>query len=148
MHATQLFLTGQVYLMLMPSVPHAWGTLDRKSSLFKLIVNFFLKDVIFIFWHNIVYIELLYCVTNFELVWTWNKVAVVENAKKCRLYPAFPYLHFSLKIFALNISQTRANLKKRSAHSGSATSIYPKIDLTIRAKIFLLTSVISVNVRL
>jgi len=70
MHATQLFLTGQVYLMLMPSVPHAWGTLDRKSSLFKLIVNFFLKDVIFIFWHNIVYIELLYCVTNFELVWT------------------------------------------------------------------------------
>jgi len=40
---------------------------------------------------HIVYIELLYCVINFELVWTWNKVAVVENAKKCRLYPTFPY---------------------------------------------------------
>ena len=44
------------------------------------------------FWHDIVYIEFLYCVTNFELIWTWNKVAVVENAKKCRLYPTFPYL--------------------------------------------------------
>jgi len=25
MHATQLFLTSQVYPMLMSSVPHAWG---------------------------------------------------------------------------------------------------------------------------
>jgi len=48
--------------------------------------------------------------------------------------------NFSLKIFAL-ISKTRANLKKISAYSGSATSIYPKIYLTRRAKIFLLTSV-------
>jgi len=63
-------LTGQVYPMLMSSVPHAWGTLDKKSTLFKLIVNFFLKGVAFMFWHDIVYIELLYCVTNFELVWT------------------------------------------------------------------------------
>ena len=70
MHATQLFLTGQVYSMLMSSVPHAWGTLDRKSTLFKLIVNFFLKGVVFIFWHDIVCIELIYCVTNFELEWT------------------------------------------------------------------------------
>ena len=44
------------------------------------------------FWHDIVYIELLYYVTNFELVLTWNKVAMVENAKKCWLYPTFPYL--------------------------------------------------------
>jgi len=51
-------------------VPQAWGTLDRKSTFFKLIVNFFLKGVVFMFWHAIVYIELLYCVTNFELVWT------------------------------------------------------------------------------
>ena len=65
---------------------------DRKSTLFNLIVNFFLKGVVFMFWHDIVYIELIYCVTNCELVWTWNKVAVVENAKKCRLYPTFPYL--------------------------------------------------------
>jgi len=66
-------LTGQVYPMLISSVPHAWGTLDRKSrksTLFKLIVKFFLKGVVFIFWHDIVYIELLYRVTNFELVWT------------------------------------------------------------------------------
>ena len=94
------------------------------------------------FWHDIVYIELLYCVTNFELVWTWNKVVVIENAKKCRVYPTFPYLHFSLKIFTLNISKTRANLKKLSAYSGSATSIYPKIDLTLHAKNFLLNSVV------
>jgi len=70
MHATQLCLTGHVYPMLMSSVPHAWGTLDRKSTLFKLIVKFFLKGVVYMFWHDIVYIELLYCVTNFELVWT------------------------------------------------------------------------------
>ena len=89
MHATQLFLTGQVYHMLMSSVPHAWATLDRKSTLFKLIVQFFMNGVVFMFWHDIVYIELLYCVTNFELVWTCNKVAVVENAKTCRLYPTF-----------------------------------------------------------
>jgi len=63
-------LTGQVHPMLMSSVPQAWGTLDRKSTLFKLIVRFFLKGVVFMFWHDIVYIELLYCVTNFELVWT------------------------------------------------------------------------------
>jgi len=70
MHASQLFLTGQVYPMLMSSVPRARGTLDRKSTLFKLIVKFFLKGVVFMFWHDIVYIELLYCATNFELVWT------------------------------------------------------------------------------
>ena len=70
MHATQLFLTCQMYPMLMSSVPHAWSTLDRKSTLFKLIVNVFLKGVVFMFWHYIVYIDLLYCVTNLELVWT------------------------------------------------------------------------------
>jgi len=57
-------LTCQLYPMLMSSV------LDRKSALFKLIVIFFLNGVVFMFWHDIVYIELLYCVTNFELVWT------------------------------------------------------------------------------
>ena len=63
-------LTGQVCPMLMSSVLHEWGTLDRRSTLFKLIVKFFLKGVVFMFWHEIVYIELLYFVTNFELVWT------------------------------------------------------------------------------
>jgi len=63
-------LTGQVYPMLMLSVPHAWGALDRKSTLFKLIVQIFLKGVVFMFWHDILYIELLYCVISFELVWT------------------------------------------------------------------------------
>jgi len=51
-------------------VPHAWGTLDRKSTLFKLIVKCFPKGVVFMFWHDRVYIELLYYVTNFELAWT------------------------------------------------------------------------------
>jgi len=62
MHATQLFIDRS-------DVPHAHGTLDRKSTLFKLIVKFFLKGVVFMFWHDIMCIELLYCVTNFELVW-------------------------------------------------------------------------------
>jgi len=68
MHVTQLFLTCQVYPMLMSSVPHAWSTFDRKSTLFELIVKFFLQGIVFMFWHDIVFIELLYCVTNFELV--------------------------------------------------------------------------------
>ena len=63
-------LTGQVYPMLMSSVPQAWDTFDRKRTLFKLIAKFFLKGAVFMFSHDIVYIELLYCVTNFELVWT------------------------------------------------------------------------------
>jgi len=41
------------------------------------------------------YIELLYCVTNSKLVWTWNKVAVVENAKKVSTVPHLP-LHFPI----------------------------------------------------
>jgi len=88
-NASNVLLSGQVYLMLMSSVPHARSTLDRKRTLFKLIVNFFLKGIVFMFWHDIVYIELLYCVTNFELVQTWNKVAVAEHAKTCELYPTF-----------------------------------------------------------
>jgi len=63
-------LADQVYPVLMSSVPHAWGTLDRKSTLFKSIVKFFLKGVVSMFWHDIVYRELLCCVTYFELVWT------------------------------------------------------------------------------
>jgi len=65
MHATQLFIDLSTFYC-----PNAWGTLDRKSTLFKLIVKFFLKSVVFIFLHDIVYIELLYCVTRFELAWT------------------------------------------------------------------------------
>jgi len=53
--------------MLMSSVPQAWGTLDKKTALFELMVKFFLKGVVFMLWHDVVYIELLYCVTNFEL---------------------------------------------------------------------------------
>ena len=89
---SNFLLTDQVYPMLMSSVPHSWGTIDRKSTLIKLILTFFLKGVIFMFWHDIVYIELLYCVTNFEVVWTLSKVAVIENANMCRLYPTF-FLH-------------------------------------------------------
>jgi len=29
-----------------------------------------MKGGVFMFWHGIVYVELLYCVTYFELVWT------------------------------------------------------------------------------
>ena len=66
-------LTGLVYPMMMSSVPRAWGTFDRKRTLFKLVVKFFLKGVVFMFWHGIVYIESLYCVKNLELVWTGIK---------------------------------------------------------------------------
>jgi len=63
MHAAQLFIDR-------PSVPQEWGTLDRKSTLFKFIVKFFLKGFVFMFRHDIMYVELFHCVTNFELVWT------------------------------------------------------------------------------
>jgi len=83
MHATHFFIDQS-------GVPQTWATLDRKSTLFKLIVKFFLKGVVFMFWHDIVYIELLYCVTKFELVWTWNKVAVVGNATSVDCTPPSP----------------------------------------------------------
>jgi len=60
MHATHLFIDWS-------GVPHAHVECD---ALFKLTVKFFLKGVVVMFWHDIMYIELLYCVTNFELVWT------------------------------------------------------------------------------
>ena len=54
-HATQLFIDRS-------GVPHAhvecvpcMGTLDSKSTFFELIVKFFLKGVVFMFWHDIVY---------------------------------------------------------------------------------------------
>jgi len=64
MQCTQpnFLLTSQVYPMLMSSVPRAWSIFDRKSTLFKLIAKFFLKGVVFMFWHDIMFIELLYCV--------------------------------------------------------------------------------------
>jgi len=122
MHATQRFLTGQVYPMLMLSVPHAWGTLDRKSTLFKLIVKFFLKGIVFMFWHDIVYIELLYCVTNFEFVWTWNEVAVVENAKVSTV-PHFR-LHFKKLFVALARLAWPSHADAGSCPSPSKMSVY------------------------
>jgi len=63
MHATPLFIDRS-------GVPHARGTLDRKITLLKLIVKLFMRGVVFMFRHDIVHIELLYCVTYFEVVWT------------------------------------------------------------------------------
>jgi len=37
MHATQLFIDRSI-------VPQAWGTFDRKSTLFELIANFFSEE--------------------------------------------------------------------------------------------------------
>jgi len=56
MHAAQSFIdrSGVLYPMLMSSVRNAWGTFDRKRNLFKLVVNVFLKGVIFMFWYDIV----------------------------------------------------------------------------------------------
>ena len=70
--------------------PQAWGTFDRKSAHFELIANFFLNGVVFMFWNDNFHIELLYWVKHFELVWTWNKVAVVENAKSVDCTPPSP----------------------------------------------------------
>ena len=77
MHGTQLFIDRSgVPHALVECAPcmghggHALGTHERKTTLFKLIAKFFLKGVVFMFWHDVVYIELLYSVTNFELIWT------------------------------------------------------------------------------
>ena len=70
MYETQFFID-------LPGVPHAhvecapyMGHTGQKKKHFKLILKFFLKGVVFMFCHDIVCIGLLYCVTNFELVWT------------------------------------------------------------------------------
>jgi len=52
MHATHFFIDWLV-------VRHARGTLDSESTLFKLIVKFFLNGVVFMFCHDSVFIELL-----------------------------------------------------------------------------------------
>jgi len=69
MHATQLFIDRS-------GVPHAhikcapgMGHIRQKKKLFKLVVKCCVMGVVFKFWHDIVCIELLYCVTNFEHVW-------------------------------------------------------------------------------
>jgi len=54
MHATQLSIDRS-------GVPHAWGTLDRKSTLFKLIAKFFLTVVVFMFWHENNDLKTRYC---------------------------------------------------------------------------------------
>jgi len=42
-------------------------------------------------------------VTNFELAWTWNKVAVVENAKKVSTVPRLPL--FAVHLFKCTLNR-------------------------------------------
>ena len=83
-------LTGQVYPM------HGAHSTEKVPFL-NWLQNFFWLSLFSCFgmktttWkQDIVDMELLYCVINFELVWAWNKVAAVEKAKTCRLYPTSP----------------------------------------------------------
>ena len=69
--------------------PMPWAHATEKAPFLNWLQKFFLKGVVFLFWHDIVYIDLLYYVTNFELVCTWNKVAVIENAKSVDCTPPF-----------------------------------------------------------
>ena len=66
-------------------IPGAHST--EKVLFWNWLQKNFLKGVVFLFWRDIFYIELLYYVTNFELVWTWNKAAVIENAKSVDCTP-------------------------------------------------------------
>ena len=84
-------LTGQVYPMLMSSAPHAWAYSIEKVPFLNWLYNFFLKGVVFLSWHDIVHIELLYSVTKSKFDWTCIKVAAVKNAKMRLPYPTFPY---------------------------------------------------------
>jgi len=81
-HATQLFIdrsgVPHAHVESAPGIAHT----RQKKHLLQIDCKCFSEWRVFMFWHDIVYKELLYCVTNFELVWTCNKVAVVENAKK------------------------------------------------------------------
>jgi len=66
------------------------------NLLHEIFFTLRLSEILFLFTNCLISIFRAFstnksCVTNFEIVWTWNKVAVVENAKKCRLYPTFPY---------------------------------------------------------
>jgi len=135
MHATQLFIDRS-------GVPHAhvkcapcMGYTRQKKYPFQLIVEFFLKGVVFIFWHDIAHIELLYCVTNFELVWTWNKVAVFENANKFRLHPTVLYhdFHWLLvatevltdKLHSLYVKESKSTILERSESNILLPTLHP-----------------------
>jgi len=69
MHATQLLFNSQVYPCSNQVCPRHEVHSTEKVP-FLMIGNFFLKGVVFMFWHDIVHIELLYCATKFEPVWT------------------------------------------------------------------------------
>ena len=69
-YGTQLFIDRSGIPNAHVECTPGMGHIRQKSTLFEFVVKFFLKDIVFMFWHDIMYIELLHCVTNFELVWT------------------------------------------------------------------------------
>ena len=132
MHATPLFIDRS-------GVPHARGTLDRKITLLKLIVKLFMRGVVFMFRHDIVHIELLYCVTYFEVVWTWNKLAVVENAKCVDCTPPSSTLFSWLpcfKVLGLRVNKFRLNERKEGQKWFACNSRY--LSQEIRCKSYFL----------
>jgi len=74
----------------------------------------------------------------------WNISAILQCTVACSVIRNLSISANAKKMISVYL-KTRANLKKLSAYSGSATSVYPKIDLTLRAfqkTIFWLTCVI------
>ena len=101
-HATQLFIdrsgVPHAHVESAPGIAHT----RQKKHLLQIDCKCFSEWRVFMFWHDIVYKEVLYCVTNFELVWTCNKVAVVENAKKVSTVPHLPPFSNDLPLFLLD----------------------------------------------
>ena len=111
------------------------GVHSTEKVPFSIDCRIFSKGVVFIFWHHIAHIELLYCVTNFELVWTWNKVAVFEDAKKSRLYPTLPYhdSHWLLvatkvltdKLHSLHVKEPESKILEKSESDILPPTLHP-----------------------
>jgi len=71
---------------ILPEIPQI-RLKNIKSTFFKLIVKF---GVVFMFWHDIVYIELLYFVTNFELLGLEIKLQWLKMQKIVDCTPPSP----------------------------------------------------------
>ena len=89
-------LTGQVYPTLMST--------RQKKYLLQIDCKIFSQWRCFhvLTWYCVYRVALL-C-DKFWACLTWNKVAVVENAKMCRLYPTFPLFQVICPYFGLIIA--------------------------------------------
>jgi len=96
MHATQLLIDwwGVPYAHI-ECTPGKGHTPQKKYHFCIDCKNFSEERFVGVLaWYCVHSVASFYSVTNFALVWTWNKVAAVKKGKECRLCPTLPYIKY------------------------------------------------------